>query len=179
VEPRLGDRRFDELWAAHAESLLRFFVRRTMDQEAAVDLVAETFAAAFIGRRRFRGSSDEQVAAFLFGIGRRQLAQWYRRGTVRRRALERLGIERPTLDDESFARIEELARSAPERAAIAEALRRLSAEHQEALRLRVVEERDYGEVAAALGVSEQTARARVSRALRALNRSLVAIEGRA
>jgi RNA polymerase sigma factor (sigma-70 family) len=92
--------------------------------------------------------------------------------------MERLGLERPALDDESFARIDELARSAPERAAVAEALRRLSEDHQEALRLRIVEERDYREVAAALGVSEQTARARVSRALRARNRSLMTGEGR-
>jgi RNA polymerase sigma factor (sigma-70 family) len=169
---------FSLLYRRYETILIAFLVRRTRDPELAADLVAETFAAAFIGRRRFRGSSDDEVAGFLFGIGPRQLAQWYRRGIVRRRAMERLGLERPALDDESFARIDELARSAPERAAVAEALRRLSEDHQEALRLRIVEERDYREVAAALGVSEQTARARVSRALRARNRSLMTGEGR-
>jgi DNA-directed RNA polymerase specialized sigma24 family protein len=43
------------------------------------------------------------------------------------------------------------------------------------LQLRVVEERPYAQVAAALGVSEQTARARVSRALAAM-RALPAVQ---
>lgn len=142
-----------------------------------MDLVAETFAAAFAGRRRFRGSSAEEEAAFLHAIGRRQLSHWYRRGAVHRRAQERLGLERPALDDESYARVDELARSASQREAIATALASLDEAQREVLRLRVVEEREYAEVAAALGVSEQTARARVSRALRALDARLQTIEG--
>ena len=51
-------------------------------------------------------------------------------------------------------------------------LARLIDDQRDALRLRVVEERSYPEVADALGVSEQTARARVSRGLRALARAL-------
>ena len=43
---------------------------------------------------------------------------------------------------------------------------------REALWLRVVEERSYGEIADALDISEQTARARVSRGLRSLGRAL-------
>jgi RNA polymerase sigma-70 factor (ECF subfamily) len=55
-------------------------------------------------------------------------------------------------------------------------LARLTADQREALRLRVVEERSYEEVAASLGVSEATARARVSRGLRAMG---AALEGNA
>jgi RNA polymerase sigma-70 factor (ECF subfamily) len=39
------------LYRGHARTLLIFFARRVYDPEAAVDLVAETFAAAFAGRR--------------------------------------------------------------------------------------------------------------------------------
>lgn len=137
-----------------------------------MDLVSETFAAAFVGRWRFRGSTEADVAAFLHGIARRQLSHWYRTGAVRRRALGRLGLERPVLDDAELARIDELASSAAERAAVRAALTELSEEHRAALQLRVVEERQYSEIAALLDVSEQTARARVSRALRALGRNL-------
>jgi RNA polymerase sigma-70 factor (ECF subfamily) len=48
----------------------------------------------------------------------------------------------------------------------------LSGAQRDALQLRVVEEQSYQQVAAALGVSEQTARARVSRGLRSLARAL-------
>lgn len=148
-----------------------------MDGDAALDLVAETFAAAFVGRKRFRGSTEAEEAGFLLGIARHQLSHWYRRGRVRRKALERLGVERPSLDDESYSRIEELARLEPTRAAVREALASLSEEQREALRLRVIEERDYPDVASALGIREDAARARVSRALRALNARLGELEG--
>ena len=36
----------DELYRSHARAMVTFFARRTLDPEAAVDLVAETFAVA-------------------------------------------------------------------------------------------------------------------------------------
>ena len=80
MEPRLGPETFDVLWARHAHGLLRFFARRTMDPEAAMDLVAETFAAAFVARATFRGTGEDEAAGWLFGIARNQLALWYRHG---------------------------------------------------------------------------------------------------
>jgi hypothetical protein len=47
--------RLTELFDQHAREILGFLVRRTSDPEAAVDLLAETFAAAFEGRGEFRG----------------------------------------------------------------------------------------------------------------------------
>jgi RNA polymerase sigma-70 factor (ECF subfamily) len=168
--PRLGPSSFSELYARHQRGLLAFFMRRTFDAEVSVDLVGETFAQAFTGRRRFRGRTTEAEAAFLYVIARRLLARYFRRGRAERAALERLGIARSELDDASLARIEELAGVATMRALIGEQLRSLSHEHREALRLRVVDELSYPDVAARMGVSEQTARARVSRALRSLDR---------
>lgn len=55
---------------------------------------------------------------------------------------------------------------------MANALNGLSVEYREALRLRVIEERDYADVAAELGTSVQTARMRVSRALKSLREQL-------
>ncbi len=168
-EPTLGPSTFAELYARHQRGLLAFFMRRTFDAEAAVDLVGETFAQAFTGRRRFRGTTLEAEAALLYTVARRLLSRYYKRGGAERAALERLGVPRPELDDESLVRIEELAGVATMRVLIAEQLRALPAEHRAALELRVVEERDYDDVAAHLGVTEQAARARVSRGLRALH----------
>lgn len=158
----------ERLYDRHAIGVLAFFARRTYDPEAAVDLMAETFAAAFEDRGQFRGSSHDQAAAWLFAIARNQLAERYRRGRVERRALERLGVDRRALTEHEYERIEELAGLAELRDRLAEGLAVLSDGQREALRLRVIEERPYPDVAATLGVSEQTARARVSRGLRAL-----------
>jgi DNA-binding CsgD family transcriptional regulator len=61
-----------------------------------------------------------------------------------------------------------LAASGELRERLATALDGLVVEQRDVLRLRVVEGRPYSEVACELGISEQTARARTSRALRAL-----------
>ena len=44
---------FGAVYERHAETLLGFFARRTLDPEAAAELTAETFAQAFVFRRRF------------------------------------------------------------------------------------------------------------------------------
>lgn len=160
-----------QLYDRHAGAVLAFLARRTFDPEAAVDLLGETFAAAFAARARFRGDTDEEAQAWLFGIARHRLLDFYRHGQVERRALARLGVERRELTDGEYDRIEELAASGPLRRAVDESLARLDATDRDLLRLRVVEERSYREVAGVLGMSEQAARARVSRALRGLRAS--------
>jgi RNA polymerase sigma-70 factor, ECF subfamily len=79
-----------------------------LDAEVACDLLAETFAVAFERRRRFR-DVGAPGAAWLYGIAAKELAHWFRRQEVERRAIRRLAIEVPPLDDESIARIEALA----------------------------------------------------------------------
>jgi DNA-directed RNA polymerase specialized sigma24 family protein len=100
---------FAELYDRHARALVIFFQRRIYDAEAAVDLMAETFAAAFRDRRNFRGGDP---GAWLYGIARHQLSGYYRRGSVERRALARLGVSRRELTDAEIERIDELAGSA-------------------------------------------------------------------
>jgi DNA-directed RNA polymerase specialized sigma24 family protein len=97
------------LYTAHAEAMLGFFMRRTYEPEAAMDLVAETFACAFRDRRHFRGSSEREQAAWLYGIARHRLIDFARCGRVERAALERLGFHRRALSDSEYERVEELA----------------------------------------------------------------------
>jgi RNA polymerase sigma-70 factor (ECF subfamily) len=157
-----------------ARRLLVWFTRRTYDGQLAVDLVAETYARAFAARRRFGadGGDPDAVAAWTWGIARNVLHDALRRGGRERRALRRLGVQAPALSDLEQARVEELAELGDLRAAVAAALEGLSAEQREAVRLRVVAELDYPQVASRLGISEQAARARVSRGLRALSAAL-------
>jgi RNA polymerase sigma-70 factor (ECF subfamily) len=144
-----------------------------MDPEAAVDLVAECFAIAFEDRGRYRGDTDAEALGWLYGIARNLVSGFHRRGDVHRRAVARLGVERRALRPEEFERIEELAGLATLRAQVAAGLQELPTDQQEAIRLRVVDELDYPEVAARTGASEQTVRARVSRGLRTLERGLL------
>jgi RNA polymerase sigma-70 factor (ECF subfamily) len=163
---------FAALYRREAQTVLVFIARRTLDAELALDLTAETFAQAFRGRRIFRGSTEMEERAWLFTIARRQISRYHRRGTVERRALAALGAQMPEIHEDDLHEIEEAAGLNALRVTLGDELARLNDDQRAALQLRVVEERPYPEVADALGVSEQTARARVSRGLRALARAL-------
>lgn len=167
---------FSRFYREHVTALLVFFTRRVFDAQVALDLTAETFAQAFGSRRTFRGTGDQEAGAWLFAIARRQLARYFEDGTVRRRLSRRLAGGVPIASAGELERIEELASLAEVRSVLREQLQTLEAGQREALWLRVVEEQSYATVAARLGISEQAARTRVSRALRSLSEPLAAIE---
>ena len=158
---------FLRLYDAEAVSLLAFFARRTFDAEVAAELTAETWAAAYAGWPRFR-DRGAGAAPWLFRIARRQLGRYYRTGRVQARARRRLGLPDRTITSGDLERVEELIDFEQLGRAVARGLANLSAGEREAITLRVVEDRDYPDVAARLRCSEQAARARVSRALRHL-----------
>jgi RNA polymerase sigma-70 factor (ECF subfamily) len=164
---------FRELYDRWAERLLAYFYRRVLDAEVAADLLAETFAVVYERRRRFR-DVGKPGGAWLYGIAAKELSHWFRRQEVERRAMRRLGLERPELDDASIAAIEALADADAHRAALAAALERITGDEREAVQLRVVGELGYAEIAARLQCSEGAARVRVHRGLARLNKLMEA-----
>jgi len=166
---------FARVYDAHATGVLAFVARRTFDVEVARDLTAETFAQAFRSRWRFRGTTDAEAAAWLYAIARHLLSRYVRDGIVERKATERLGIAVPDLGERDYERVVQLAGLADVRTIVADAFEQLGPDQREAVRLRVVDELPYPEVAARLAISEQTARARVSRGLRQLASVLDAV----
>jgi RNA polymerase sigma-70 factor (ECF subfamily) len=167
-----GAEAFDALYRAHAQPLLLWLTRRTLDPHVAMELTAETFANAYRRRRQFRGGTEPEAAAWLYRIAANEHHQYLRRGRVEQRALGRLGIGAPELDDDDLARVVELAGLDHLRAEVAHQFDELPEAQREAVRLRVVEDLPYPVVASRLGISEQTARARVSRGLRVLRGAL-------
>jgi len=179
---RIGDRgnlvvmaepeSFVPFYRDEAEMVLLFLTRRTLDAEVAIDLTAETFAQAWGAWPRVRDDSREEMRAWLLTIARRQLAHYFRRGRARRTAIGRLGITVPTAHEDDLAAIERAAGLEQARALLGDALAGLSRAQRDAVRMRIVDELSYAEMARRLGVSEPTARARVSRGLRALHGAL-------
>jgi RNA polymerase sigma-70 factor (ECF subfamily) len=160
---------FAQFYRRHVGGVIAYFRRRTADAELAADLTAETFAAALAGRRRFAPKRGPAVA-WLYGIARRQLATLHRRGHVERRARRRMGMTPIELTDEMLERVESIADA--ERARVDVALAELPDDQRAAISARVLDDRDYGEIAAEHRVSEPTARQRVSRGLAALRTRL-------
>lgn len=163
---------FVSFYTALFDEVLAFVMRRVDDAEVALDLTAEAFAQAYVARKRFRGSTELEARAWLYRIAKRQLSRYLRRGRLEIRALQRLGIEVPSITDEEISRIERLADLEGLRACLREEIARLTPAQQDALRLRVVDELPYAVIAAQLRITEQAARLRVSRALNALAETL-------
>jgi RNA polymerase sigma-70 factor (ECF subfamily) len=167
---------FGVLFERHAEALLGYFARRTLDAEASAELTAETFAQAFASRRRFRDQGADGMA-WLYGIGKNLLSRYFRSGAVDARARRRLGMpERTVGTTDDYERIEELIDFDAIARVVREALAELPVDQREAVRLRVVDELGYRQVAEKIGIKEQTARARVSRGLRQIAKRLGADE---
>jgi RNA polymerase sigma-70 factor (ECF subfamily) len=156
------------LFRDHRNALLAYLARRTADPELALELLAETFAQAVASKRGFRGRSKDDAVAWLYGIAKKQLAMYYRRGRCEQRALKRLGIEPEPPSPEVLAEVARRAQLHELRDELAAAMATLSPGTRDAVRLRVVDELPYRDLAQRLGISEAAARVRVSRGLSAL-----------
>jgi RNA polymerase sigma-70 factor (ECF subfamily) len=148
--------------------VLAFCMRATGSAELAADLTAETFARALESVASYdpaRGRADQ----WIFGIARNVLRSSYREGRVESAARERLGLPRLVLDDHATDTIARLVHD-EDRATVA--IAQLPEEQRRAIHARVVQDRDYAEIAGELRCSEAVVRQRVSRGLRTLRARL-------
>ena len=158
---------FRELYERYAERIHRLHLARCRDRDAALDLTAETFAQAWVSLDRFRDLAGGSASPWLYAIARNVLVTSVRKGTLERRACDRLGVlgtrdgESRTPDpDESWID------------GLEEELSSLSDELREAVTLRVVDDLTYSDVAAASGTTVGAARVRVHRGLNLLRQRL-------
>jgi RNA polymerase sigma-70 factor, ECF subfamily len=157
---------FAVFYRRHLPGVLALLVRSTGDREASADLAAEVFAAAFLSARRFRPRGEGSAWPWVRGIAQNKLRESWRRGRVEDRARRRLGFEPEALDDHDLTRVDELAGEA------LHLVEQLPAGQRDAVRSRVLEEREYAEIARELQCSELVARQRVSRGLAQLRDQL-------
>ena len=157
----------EQLYRDHARRLAGYLMRATRDAEVAADLTAETFAAALVSRERYRRELGAPTT-WLYGIAAHKLGDWRRRGYAEDRARRRLGIERPALSEDDVAELSRLA----DEVSVVELLEELPTDQRSAVRARLVDERGYGEIAVAEGVSEAAVRQRVSRGLASLRQRI-------
>lgn len=147
-----GDAEAFDAFYRECASRLRLFLRHLLANEsAAEDVMQNTFTEMW---RRPRGFDPERGSpkAYLFGIARKQAAEWGRR-------------QRP--EDELVADGGAPCRTETS-SAMAEALSQLSEEQRTLLWLREVEGQSYAELAAILDIPIGTVRSRLFAAREAL-----------
>lgn len=116
--------------------------------------------------------ADGSGAPWLFGIARNLLRQYHKHNRIESAARERLGMPTAWAECEDYEAVDERMFATSLAPMLRHAVRALPTEQQRALELRIVQQLDYEEVAGALGCSQNAARLRVSRALRALGLKL-------
>ena len=159
---------FREFYDRYAVWIRSWFVRHTGSETASLDLTAETFAQAWHASRRFRDEADGSGAPWLFGIARNLLRQYHKHNRIESAARARMGLPVAAAECEDYERIDERSEVGALTPLLRQAVRRLPADQRRALVLRVVHGLPYEAVAGRLGCSQNAARLRVSRALRAL-----------
>ena len=159
-----------EVYRRHVGGIYRW-LRGRAPETVASELTAETFAQAALSLRHFRDEADGSAGPWLFGIAKNLMRNYYERERVATRARERLGMPLRSYDLDLDALGDRLDADGAG-PALASAISSLPETQRRALLLRVVEERDYPQVASALGISEVAARLRVMRALGTLSRML-------
>jgi RNA polymerase sigma-70 factor (ECF subfamily) len=153
---------FGEFYSRHVRAVLRELRHRGLRTEEALDLTAEIFATALIASRRYR-PGEARARAWLLGIARNKLAHRHRRAAGETRARRKLGMGRLTYSDEALERVDELLEA--DAAVYTNGAAALPPAERDAVVARVIEERDYDEIAAASGATAAAIRKRVSRGL--------------
>jgi RNA polymerase sigma factor (sigma-70 family) len=154
---------FAILYDRHAAVLHRYAARR-LGQDAADDIVADTFLIAFRKRARFEPRASPDARPWLYGIAANLISKHTRSEVRMLRAYARTGADpvltrQATLDD-ALARVD----SASARRELARALATLAQGDREVLLLVAWADLSYAEVATALGIPLGTVRSRLNRA---------------
>ena len=158
---------FAEVYDRHVGQVLAW--ARARVGEHAADLTAEVFARAWLNRGRFRDQDGAPALPWLLGIARNVLRDSLRKRRVEDTARRRLGLPPMIAPDGNIDAVDErLSLSVTARQAVSS----LSEGDRELLRLRVIEERPYREIATRLRCTPAAARLRVSRLLRQLQCTL-------
>jgi RNA polymerase sigma-70 factor (ECF subfamily) len=126
-------------------------LRRRLSVEATEDVLQETFFAVWNAAGRYTGRGD--VAAWIWGIARRQAALWAR--THGRDDLA------PVFIEEVSAAIDDPARAAITRADVQHAFAGLGGEGRHMARRAFVEDRPIAEIARELDIPQGTVKSRL------------------
>lgn len=151
---------FDELVRRHAGEAFRFSMRLTGNAADADDLSQEGFERAFRSMDRFRGAST--FRSWLFAI----LVNCHRDALRRRQRRSGRPEVTPAEVPEASGGVAEL------KAAVDEKIERLPARQREVLTLHLEGKMDYGQIAAALGISRDDVKVNLSLARRRMREEL-------
>lgn len=164
----LDEASFRQAVVDHGPAVHRFATSR-VGPDAADDVMAETFAAAWRSRAKFVDGSNNGLEAWLIGIAnvlvashRRQEQRWLRMAADGARERASAGLGAQPGDERAVERAD--AAALMRQARIAEAIVEMSPRERDPLLLHIVDGRSYVEISKILDLPMGTVRSRISRA---------------
>lgn len=169
----LGGRQaaYAEIMRRHRDALYRLVLGNIADPEEALDLVQETFVAAYRALARY--DRARPMRGWLSTIALNKCRDWRRRRVVRRLFAFALPLDASSAEvpeDRALPDAEAADRAEVQR--VGRAIAELPASLREPLVLRTVQDLSQAETAAILGITEKAVETRVRRARARLNEYL-------
>jgi RNA polymerase sigma factor (sigma-70 family) len=158
---------FGVFYRARRGDVLAFLRVRVRSADVAADLMCETFTQALVAVHDQERELPVVPIAWLVTIARNTLISSIRRGRVADDVRRSLAMQPLELHDSDIAAIDDAAAEAD---LLAELEAALPADQLQAFTARVLEEREYGEIAVELDTSPSVVRKRVSRAVAQLRK---------
>jgi RNA polymerase sigma factor (sigma-70 family) len=162
---------FEDFYRQHVEAVQRFVARRVPDPHLAADLTGEVFLAVIDSAHTYRSDLGRPIA-WLFGIARNVIAREHRRNARELRARARLPAAGDLLEPDDLAGLHARIDAEAESRRLYQAMDRISSNEQAVLELVALDGLDLSEAAQALGIRPVTARVRLHRARRQLQKEL-------
>jgi len=160
----LGGRQtaYAEIMRRHRDALYRLVLGNIGDPEEALDLVQETFVAAYRALARY--DRARPMRGWLSTIALNKCRDWRRRRMVRRLFAFALPLDAGSAVPEDRALPDAQAADRAELQRVGQAIAELPASLREPLVLRAVQDLSQAETAAILGLTEKAVETRVRRA---------------
>lgn len=170
------NQQFEAIYADNYSRLFSFLHRLTGDWHTAEELTQETFYQAFCSYGSFRGQC--QLFTWLAGIGRHVFYRWLRR---KRLQPDTISVEAvadrwyQTLPDPDAPAPDEAVEHEELCAAVRRVIRALPPKYRDVVMLRLYAQLPFAQVAAALDISESSAKVLYFRAKEKLAAQLAAL----
>jgi RNA polymerase sigma-70 factor (ECF subfamily) len=158
----------EAFYRRHVDAVTKFVVRRVSDPHLAADLTADIFLAVLDSAHTYVPSRGGE-AAWLFGIARNVVSGHHRRSAREAQATGRVAGRR-LMDEDDLLRMEERIDAERQLRNAGKAMAGLPEGERAVLELVAIDQLTVTEAAMALGIGKVTARVRLHRARRALQK---------
>ncbi len=160
---------FDVFYVRHSQAIVSYLWRHTRNQDVALDLTSETFAVALESIARYDPAKGD-ARGWLFGIAKITMLASYRQQSAEQSARRRLGLTVTGYSDEAWDEAE--ARLDASLPGLVDGVAELPRAERLAVVARILDERDYSDIAASEHATEAAIRQRVKRGLGRLRKQI-------